>query len=411
MNTEQMADVAARAAVHAALADPARLLITDTLAAGDASPSDLAAMLAMPSNLLAHHLHVLEQAGLLTRRRSEGDRRRSYLRLVPGALDSLSHPTSRRARRVLFVCTANSARSHLAAALWRRASRVRRHQPEAARRRRSRRARSRPRDVITCRCAASSRGISAGYARTATWSSRYATGPVRNSARWRRCTGQSPTRYQPATPIASTRPWLSWTAHKPGRHRQRDRAPSVGGAGGVIPAHSGNASPAVPRHRCEGRHQADRPYRPGGGVLGMMKFGAKTAFALDAQLNPDKALIEAFVRANGAEPFLIFGFTFLVWDKLYRAFADGELDLANAILIHSGGWKKLEAQKVSNAEFRLALKRRFNLSNIFTSMASSSRSAPSSSRGRTDCSILPTSPTSSCGGRIAGRRQRSARRV
>jgi protein-tyrosine-phosphatase len=28
------------------------------------------------------------------------------------------------ARRVLFVCTANSARSHLAAALWRRASQV-----------------------------------------------------------------------------------------------------------------------------------------------------------------------------------------------------------------------------------------------------------------------------------------------
>ena len=111
-----MADVAARAAVHAALADPARLLITDTLAAGDVSPSELAAMLAMPSNLLAHHLHVLEQAGLLTRRRSEGDRRRSYVSLVPGVLDSLSRPPSRRARRILFVCTANSARSHLAAA-------------------------------------------------------------------------------------------------------------------------------------------------------------------------------------------------------------------------------------------------------------------------------------------------------
>jgi ArsR family transcriptional regulator, arsenate/arsenite/antimonite-responsive transcriptional repressor / arsenate reductase (thioredoxin) len=124
MNTEQMADVTARAAVHAALADPARLLITDTLAVGDVSPSDLAAMLGMPSNLLAHHLHVLEQAGLLMRRRSEGDRRRSYVRLIPGALDSLSRPPSRRARRVLFVCTANSARSHLAAALWRRASKV-----------------------------------------------------------------------------------------------------------------------------------------------------------------------------------------------------------------------------------------------------------------------------------------------
>jgi protein-tyrosine-phosphatase/DNA-binding HxlR family transcriptional regulator len=124
MRIEQTGNVAARAAVHAALADPARLVITDVLAEGDASPSELAAMLAMPSNLLAHHLRVLEQAGIVARRRSEGDRRRTYLQLVPGALESLPAPAARTARRVLFVCTANSARSHLAAALWRRASRV-----------------------------------------------------------------------------------------------------------------------------------------------------------------------------------------------------------------------------------------------------------------------------------------------
>jgi len=113
--------------MHAALADPARLRITDTLADGDASPSELAGMLAMPSNLLAHHLRVLQEAGLVTRHRSEGDRRRTYLRLVPGALGALAGPpalTGRAARRVLFVCTANSARSHLAAALWRQASRI-----------------------------------------------------------------------------------------------------------------------------------------------------------------------------------------------------------------------------------------------------------------------------------------------
>ena len=124
MNIESNGELASRAAVHAALADPARLLITDTLLAGDASPSELAAMLAMPSNLLAHHLRVLEQAGVITRRRSEGDHRRTYLRLVPRPLDSLAAPPARSARRVLFVCTANSARSHLAAALWRRASKV-----------------------------------------------------------------------------------------------------------------------------------------------------------------------------------------------------------------------------------------------------------------------------------------------
>jgi ArsR family transcriptional regulator, arsenate/arsenite/antimonite-responsive transcriptional repressor / arsenate reductase (thioredoxin) len=122
MKTELISDVAGRAAMHAALADPARLQIIDTLGTGDTSPSELAAMLAMPSNLLAHHLHVLEQAGLITRRRSDGDRRRIYLQLIPGALESLTPPAVRTARRVLFVCTANSARSHLAAALWRHTS-------------------------------------------------------------------------------------------------------------------------------------------------------------------------------------------------------------------------------------------------------------------------------------------------
>jgi protein-tyrosine-phosphatase len=124
MNTDRSSELEWRAIMHAALADTARLQITDTLLTGDASPSELAAMLAMPSNLLAHHLGVLEQAGIITRRRSDGDRRRTYLQLVPGTLDSLAPPTARAALRVLFVCTANSARSHLAAALWRRASTV-----------------------------------------------------------------------------------------------------------------------------------------------------------------------------------------------------------------------------------------------------------------------------------------------
>src|SRR5580704_14007024 len=124
MPDDRTSELERRADVHAALSDIARLRITDTLLAGDASPSELTAMLAMPSNLLAHHLHVLEQAGIITRRRSEGDRRRTYLQLIPGALDTLAPPAVRAALRVLFVCTANSARSHLAAALWRQASKV-----------------------------------------------------------------------------------------------------------------------------------------------------------------------------------------------------------------------------------------------------------------------------------------------
>lgn len=113
-----------RAAFHAALADVARLAVVDELALGDRSPSELQATLDLPSNLMAHHLKVLEDAGLILRRRSEGDRRRTYLTLVDGALDQQTATSPVRVGRVMFVCSANSARSQLAAALWRQLSDV-----------------------------------------------------------------------------------------------------------------------------------------------------------------------------------------------------------------------------------------------------------------------------------------------
>ena len=103
----------------------------------------------------------------------------------------------------------------------------------------------------------------------------------------------------------------------------------------------------------------------GAGVLGMMKFGAKATFALSPTLETDLKTVRDFVAAHGGAPFLIFGFTFLVWTKLYEEFRDGELDLSNAILVHSGGWKKMEERKVPNAEFREALRSRFNLTRIY----------------------------------------------
>jgi protein-tyrosine-phosphatase len=118
MNAEPLS-LTARARVHAALGDPARLAIVDALTLGDASPGEIATDLAMPTNLVAHHVKVLQEAGLLMRSRSEGDRRRTYLQLVPGVLSTLTAPRLDAAQRVVFVCTHNSARSQLAAALWR----------------------------------------------------------------------------------------------------------------------------------------------------------------------------------------------------------------------------------------------------------------------------------------------------
>lgn len=70
--------------------------MVDKLLAGDASPGDLAEALGLGTNLLAHHLHVLEDAGVIRRVRSEGDRRRTYVQLrldAPGGGSGWSWPS------------------------------------------------------------------------------------------------------------------------------------------------------------------------------------------------------------------------------------------------------------------------------------------------------------------------------
>jgi protein-tyrosine-phosphatase/DNA-binding HxlR family transcriptional regulator len=119
----ELESIERRAAVYAALGDPARLTVVDALLLGDRSPGELGNTLGMASNLLAHHLRLLEQAGLIERGQSEADRRRSYVRLIPSALPA-SPVASLSAPRVVFVCTHNSARSQLASALWARRSPV-----------------------------------------------------------------------------------------------------------------------------------------------------------------------------------------------------------------------------------------------------------------------------------------------
>jgi ArsR family transcriptional regulator, arsenate/arsenite/antimonite-responsive transcriptional repressor / arsenate reductase (thioredoxin) len=112
--------IEARAALHAALGEPARLAIVEELALSDRAPSVLSARFGLPGNLLAHHLDVLERVGLIERHVSSGDRRRRYVRLRRHILGDMAFGTARRpGGRALFVCTQNSARSQLAAALWR----------------------------------------------------------------------------------------------------------------------------------------------------------------------------------------------------------------------------------------------------------------------------------------------------
>jgi hypothetical protein len=93
----------------------------------------------------------------------------------------------------------------------------------------------------------------------------------------------------------------------------------------------------------------------GAGVLGMSTFGRDHVWALDNDGVVDLSALRGFLQKHGGEPFLIFGFTYLVWLHLYEVARENGLDLSNGILIHSGGWKKLVDQAVSPEEFRRRL--------------------------------------------------------
>ncbi len=102
----------------------------------------------------------------------------------------------------------------------------------------------------------------------------------------------------------------------------------------------------------------------GAGVLGMITFGRDHVWALDEDGRPDLDAVRGFLARHGGAPFLVFGFTFMVWLYLYELARDNDLDLSNGILVHSGGWKKLVERQVDNAEFRRAFETGTGLTRI-----------------------------------------------
>jgi hypothetical protein len=103
----------------------------------------------------------------------------------------------------------------------------------------------------------------------------------------------------------------------------------------------------------------------GAGILGLSVFGKDHTYVLDDNLEPDETVLYNYLEKYSGKPIIIFGFTFMVWQYLFNAQLKNKYDLSQAILIHSGGWKKLIDIAVDNPTFRLSLKKKFNLDHIY----------------------------------------------
>lgn len=99
----------------------------------------------------------------------------------------------------------------------------------------------------------------------------------------------------------------------------------------------------------------------GAGILGLSVFGKKHLYTLDDNFDLLKEELREFALRYNGEKILIFGFTFMIWQYLATTDLDFEIDLSNAILIHSGGWKKLQSMAVDNSTFKKTLFDKFKI--------------------------------------------------
>lgn len=105
----------------------------------------------------------------------------------------------------------------------------------------------------------------------------------------------------------------------------------------------------------------------GAAALFFSLFGSDRIFALKDDMSLDMEAVSAFLEKHRGQQILLFGFTFMVWQHLYCALRDAgvKLDFHDGLLIHSGGWKKMESLRVSAETFQEKLGEQCNIHHIF----------------------------------------------
>lgn len=92
----------------------------------------------------------------------------------------------------------------------------------------------------------------------------------------------------------------------------------------------------------------------GAAILGLSMIAKERVYALDENMQIDMSVVKQFLKQYKGQRFLIFGFTFMVWQHFYKQLLQLEekLDMSEGFLITGGGWKKLESEHVSRDEFK-----------------------------------------------------------
>ncbi len=105
----------------------------------------------------------------------------------------------------------------------------------------------------------------------------------------------------------------------------------------------------------------------GAGILGFSMFGSQKIYALNDDMSLNVDLVKAFIESHKNKPIFLFGFTFMIWQHFcqeLKKYPAKYFDLSNGILIHGGGWKKLESENISTEMFKETLFERCGIERV-----------------------------------------------
>ena len=101
-------------------------------------------------------------------------------------------------------------------------------------------------------------------------------------------------------------------------------------------------------------------------INGFSFFSKNREFALNDDLSINYERVAKFLEENRKKKIFVFGFTFLIWQCLVQQVTahSFDLDLSNAFILHGGGWKKMDKEKISNEKLKLDIKHSVNCSEV-----------------------------------------------
>lgn len=104
----------------------------------------------------------------------------------------------------------------------------------------------------------------------------------------------------------------------------------------------------------------------GAGILGFSNFGRKHFYALNDDMTLDIEGLQAYLKEYEGQRVLLFGFTFMIWQYVYKEAVarDLRLDFGDSVLIHGGGWKKLHDEAVDTQTFNRLLSEQLGIREV-----------------------------------------------